>query len=441
MIFRAQIKTFLSHLQKRSHVPALKNAAWLLSEKTLLHGAGFIFVIVLTHYWSVAELGDYQYILAFLALLSPFSSLGLNSLVSREIVERREDIDSIVGTAIALRFMGACIGGGIFFLLSFWFIDAELKVLFFILLGVQLTHALSVIDFCFEAKVQSKISALLRAGVGIGFMLIKLVAVVQGADFSFILLITALEWTVLALAWLYVYSVYHGTLRKLTWCSLQARRYLKRCGWLMLSSIAAIIYLKIDQVMLGVMASREAVAFYSVASRLSEVWYLVPGILVASFYPALLKAKKENLVYDVKLQQLASVLCWGAVLIAISMTLVAPWLVPILFGQAYSPVTGILMIHIWASVFVFMRALFSKWLLIEDIPKYSLMTHGAGAIINLVLNAIMIPMWGAEGAAWATLISYATASYLGLFLFRETRTMGKVMTKAILTPILFFRSA
>lgn len=441
MIFRAQIKTFLSHLQQRSHLSALKNAAWLLSEKTLLHGAGFVFVIVLTRFWSVSELGDYQYILAFLALLSPFSSLGLNSLVSKELVDRREDIDSIVGTAIVLRLAGACCGAAIFAILSFWFISDELKALFFILLGVQLTHALTVIDFCFEAKVQSKVSALLRAGVGIGFMLIKLIAVVQGANFTFVLGVTALEWCVLGLAWLYAYSLYHGTLRKLTWCSQQAKRYFKRCGWLMLSSIAAIIYLKIDQVMLGVMASREAVAFYSIASRLSEVWYLVPGILVASFYPALIKAKQDNLAYEAKLQQLASVLCWGAVLIAISMTIVAPWLVPLLFGQAYTPVTGILMIHIWASVFVFMRALFSKWLLIEDIPKYSLLTHGAGAIINLILNAMMIPVWGAQGAAWATLISYATASYIGLFLFAETRAMGKVMTKAILSPMLFSRNS
>ncbi|QIR15113.1 polysaccharide biosynthesis C-terminal domain-containing protein [Shewanella aestuarii] len=117
------------------------------------------------------------------------------------------------------------------------------------------------------------------------------------------------------------------------------------------------------------------------------------------------------------------------------MTLVAPVLVPFLFGHDYLSVIAILQIHIWAGVFIFMRALFSKWLLIEDIPKYSLVTHGSGAVINLVLNILLIPSFGALGAAWATLISYSMASYLGLFISPKTRSMGILMSRSLLLPI------
>lgn len=417
----------------------LNNASWLLLEKGLLLGSGFLFTIVLTRYWSVSELGDYQYLLALVALLVPFSNLGLNSLVSRELVTRAEHVDVIMGTALMLRLLGALLGGATFSLLSFWLVSPSLQPLFFVLLFAQLSHAFGVFDYYFEAKVQSKVSAILRTCVGLSFMSIKLLCVVRGADLSTVLLLTVVEWIVLGLMWLLVYQLYHNHLNALSWCSVQARRYLSRCGWLILSSIAAIVYLKIDQVMLGTLHSSESVAFYSLASRLSEVWYLVPGIVVASFYPSLIRAKDQNEDYQGSLQRLSDALCWAAIIIAILMSVIAPVLVPLLFGDTYLPVVAILQIHIWAGVFIFMRALFSKWLLIEDIPKYSLVTHGSGAIINLLLNSLLIPEHGALGAAWATLASYAMASYLGLFLFPKTRCMGMLMTNSLLAPIRRFR--
>ncbi|ABV37590.1 polysaccharide biosynthesis protein [Shewanella sediminis HAW-EB3] len=417
----------------------LNNASWLLLEKGLLLGSGFLFTIVLTRYWSVSELGDYQYLLALVALLVPFSNLGLNSLVSRELVTRAEHTDVIMGTAVVLRLLGALLGGVIFSLLSIWLVAPTLQPLFFVLLFAQLSHAFGVFDYYFEAKVQSRVSAILRTCVGLSFMAVKLSCVVQGADLYTVLLLTVVEWVVLSLMWLLVYQLYHKRLKEMSWCSAQARRYLSRCGWLILSSIAAIVYLKIDQVMLGSLHSSESVAFYSLASRLSEVWYLVPGIVVASFYPSLIKAKEQNEDYQGSLQRLSDSLCWAAITIAILMSVIAPVLVPLLFGDTYLPVVAILQIHIWAGVFIFMRALFSKWLLIEDLPKYSLVTHGSGAIINLLLNSLLIPEHGALGAAWATLASYAVASYLGLFIFPKTRCMGVLMTYSLLAPVCRFR--
>ncbi|WP_394146925.1 flippase [Shewanella atlantica] len=413
----------------------MKNAAWLLVEKGLLLGSGFVFTIALTRYWSVTQLGEYQYLLALIALLVPFSNLGLNSLVSRELVTRSENTDTIMGTAIALRLLGALFGAILFVILSFWLVPPELRPLFFVLLFAQLTHALGVIDYYFEAKVQSRVSAFLRTCVGLIFMLIKLGLVMRGAGYYTVLMVTVFEWLALGLMWLLVYRLYHKRLKQLAWCCVQAKHYLSRCGWLILSSIAAIVYLKIDQVMLGTMHSSESVAFYSLASRLSEVWYLVPGILVASFYPALIQAKQQQKGYHAKLQRLCDYLCWVAIIIALVMTLLAPVLVPLLFGDTYYSVIPVLQIHIWAGVFIFMRALLSKWLLIEDIPKYSLVTHGSGAVINLLLNILLIPNYGAVGAAWATLVSYAMASYVGLFIFPKTRCMGMLMTRSLVLPL------
>ena len=75
---------------------------------------------------------------------------------------------------------------------------------------------------------------------------------------------------------------------------------------------------------------------------------------------------------------------------------------------------NILSIHIFATLFIFQRAILSKWLIIESYYKFSLMSHGAGAISNIILNLLLIPTYGGIGAALATLFSYMIASFLSL---------------------------
>ena len=95
----------------------------------------------------------------------------------------------------------------------------------------------------------------------------------------------------------------------------------------------------------------------------------------------------------------------------------------------YSEAATLLAIHIWASIFIFMRSVFSKWIVAEDLLRFSLITHGAGAVIVFVINSLLIPAMGGMGAAIATLISYAMASCC-LALFPNTRIMFYMMSLA-----------
>jgi O-antigen/teichoic acid export membrane protein len=82
-----------------------------------------------------------------------------------------------------------------------------------------------------------------------------------------------------------------------------------------------------------------------------------------------------------------------------------------------------------------MRAAFSKWILIEDALMFSLITQGFGALANVGLNLLLIPQYGGYGAAVATLISYAVASYFSLFFYKKSRPVFWMMSKAMLSPV------
>lgn len=130
-----------------------------------------------------------------------------------------------------------------------------------------------------------------------------------------------------------------------------------------------------------------------------------------------------------------NVLFFMAFIVSLITTIVGPRLILFLYGEPYHRTGYILIIHVWAGIFIFMRGLFSKWLLIENMLSYSLFTHGLGAIVNIILNIILIKLYAGYGAACATLVSYAVASYFSLFCFPKTRKIAYIMTKSMLLPI------
>jgi O-antigen/teichoic acid export membrane protein len=187
--------------------------------------------------------------------------------------------------------------------------------------------------------------------------------------------------------------------------------------------------------MLGQMVGREEVGIYSVAVRLSEVWYFFATAVVVSVFPSLLKQRSDNpSLYSKRLQQVCDLLFVSALVSAICVAFLSPVLIPFVFGEAYKGSAVLLSIHIWAGLFVFMRALVSKWLIAEHLLKFSLLSHGLGALVNIVGNYLLIPSFGGLGAAYATVLSYAIASYVTFWLHPTTFPIAKIMTRSLLLP-------
>src|SRR5690606_36962254 len=77
----------------------------------------------------------------------------------------------------------------------------------------------------------------------------------------------------------------------------------------------------------------------------------------------------------------------------------------------------------------------------ENALMFSLITQGLGALFNIGLNFLLIPRHGAEGAAMATVISYAIASYGALLLHPKTRPVFFMMTRSLFSTFRYAYSA
>lgn len=430
----------------KSRNEAFYNSLWLLSERVITILFTFTVGIFLARYLGPNDFGVYNYLISIITLLSPLTALGLNAVVVRDLVDaQREDHDDtnvILGTSCVLRFFGGLFACASLLFVDIYFNISQNNTLWLVLLAsANIFSCFQVVDFWLQSKVNSKYSAILRLSIFITSSLVKLISIIFfSCGLKTILIIQTFE--VLASGVLYVplYKYLKGKIFNWSYNKNKAKTLMSKSWWLILSGVAEVLYLKIDQIMFGMINGYSTVATYAVAARLSEAWYFFPTIITASFFPLLILAKKESEEkYKHTLLDLSRKLFFCALIISIFITIIAHTAINILYGEAYAESATILIIHIWASLFVFMRAVLSKWLVIENMLPFSLVTHISGAIVNIILNLILIPKMGGIGSAIATVISYSISSYFSLFIFKRTRVMGWIMTKAIFTCFLIFR--
>ncbi len=431
---RSRISQTYRRLQKY-----LNNSYWLLAERVVGLGLAFVGTIIVARYLGPEDFGLLAYALSLAALFGAAGHMGLHGLVVREIVKLPEDRAATLGTTAILKLLGMGAGYAVLVVYAWLYEGPDTPQFFLIVIAglALLFQPLDVINNWFEAFVQARYAVMARISsqvLGTGF---KLGLVFAGAGLVYFALVHLLQAVLVALFLLIIFYL-KAAIKPSQWVFRRDRaKDLLRQGWLIyLGSIFAVVYLKVDLVMLRWLADTAEVGQYAVAAQLSEAWYFIPSAIVASFFPKLiaLREQDERLFYH-RLQQLFDVLFMMALVVAVAVTLVAPWLVLFLFGSDYAASASILTIHIWAALFIFMRAAFSKWILIENALYFSLFTQGLGAAANVLLNYILIPLHGGAGAAYATLISYAIASFIALLFYRRTRVVFWQMARAMLAPI------
>jgi len=202
----------------------------------------------------------------------------------------------------------------------------------------------------------------------------------------------------------------------------KAKKLLKDAWPLIFAGMVVSVYMKIDQIMIKEMLNAKAVGIYAAAVKLCEAWYFIPAAVMASLFPAVIEArKKSESLYEDRIQKLYDLMVWGTILIALPIALLADWLTMTLYGEVFFDAANVLRIYIWSSLFVSLGIASSKWLVAENLQRYSFYFTSLGAIINILCNLLMIPIYGIKGAAFATIISYSVASYFCLGFFKKTR--------------------
>jgi len=400
--------------------------SWLFFDKALRMGVGLFVGVWIARYLGPEQYGLLNYAMAFVALFGAFSTLGLQGIVVRDLVKEPEDTNSTLGTAFILQLAGAAVTVALIVVAIGWMRpDDDLTKLMVAILGAALIFRSSaVVKYWFESQVQSRYVVWVENGIFLFMAAIKIGLILSKASLIAFVWVVLVEAIIVAIG---LFAIYIRRTKALyQWsASLSRAKNLLRDSWpLILSGIAVAIYMRIDQIMLGEMIGPEAVGVYSAALRISEVWNMVPMVIVASLFPTIIETKKNNqALYIKRIQQLFNLMVVISFSIALVITMSGDWLINFLFGQRYTEAASVLVIHIWTGLFVFLGVASGRWYILEGLQRLAFYRTALGAIVNIIMNIFLIPKYGVVGAAWATVMANASAAYIFDLSNPKTRVM------------------
>ncbi len=429
-------------LAKPGFQRAATNLGWLLAERAVRFLLGVVVGFIVARHLGPSRLGELSYCTAIVTLAGGVAALGLDAVVKRDLLAAPADTAGLLASSAVLRLFAGLAAFGVLAALGLaGRLGSGEEPRLLVILGLTLfSPALLVPDLWLQTHLQAKRSVVaqtvaLAAGAALRIYLVRTDAPL--AAFAGVVVLEA------ALAAAGIALLARGAGLRFAWRAAQpaVMRRLAAEAWpLMFAGLAVVVYMKIDEVMLRHLAGPAAVGIYSAASRLTEIWYFLPLALASSLLPALWRARARGAAdYRARLQHYYDLNAAVAYALSIPLALAAGVIVRAAYGEAFAAAGPIVAVHIWSSVFVFLGVARGQWLVNEGLQRFYLAATLAGAALNIGLNFLVIPRWGPLGAAAATVVSQALASWLSSFGLAAVRETGWMQTRALLVPVLGWR--
>ncbi|MGO8975298.1 MAG: flippase [Steroidobacteraceae bacterium] len=411
----------------------LHNTAWLMVDRIVRMGLGLLVSVWIARYLGLTQYGILSFAISFVALFGTMSTLGLDSIVVRHLVTGGADSNEILGTAFVLRLLGGMLApllaiGSIHFMEP----NDPITVLLVNVLSVGLIfQAFDTIDVYFQAQVQSKVTVWAKNAAFLAASGIRVFLVYAKAPLWTFAVAQVTELALGALALTAMYRWRGG--RVSIWRARRSRaiQLLQQSWPVILTGMAIMVYLRIDMVMLKFMQGDAAVGLYATATRISEVWYFIPVAIVSSVSPAIIRAKDNPIIYYERIGKLFSLMSLIALVIGSGVALSSHWIIHTLYTEAFRGAAPVLAVHVWASLFVFLGVAQGPWDVSQNLLKLGFYRTLAGAVVNVLLNLVLIPKYSAMGAAIATVISYATAGVLANAFDSRTRPIFVLQLRSV----------
>lgn len=400
----------------------IENIGWLFFDKFLRMGIGLFVGVWVARYLGPEQFGALNYSIAFVALFGSFATFGLDSIVVRDLVKNPQLSREILGSTLILRLLGgiATILCSSIVILVVRRGDTQMLWLVFASASTIFLQAFDTIDLHFQAKLLSKYTVWAKNGAFVFMALVRVVLVLQKAPLLAFAFVSTIEAGLAAAGMFWIHQRTCG--RLLDWRPAYAlMKLLLGESWpLILSSAASILNMRIGQVLLGGILNDSVVGNYSAAVRISEIWLMVPGVIGASIFPSLIATKERNeLQYRRRLKQIFLYMSAVVLPFALVISLGADWFVHLLYGDKYAGAGTYLAIHIWSGVPYLTCFAFSQMYYIEKMTKIAFYVSLVAAALNLIWSIVLIPRYGGNGTAFASLLTAFGANFFGLYILNR----------------------
>lgn len=424
----------------------IRNIYWSLIGKVVNLLAALLVGIFVARYLGPKQYGLMNYVVSFVSLFLILATFGFDNIEIREEAKNTEEKDCIIGTTFLIRLILSIITITIISVAAY---INETDCYTFILI---LVYSISVLITPFNV-IRNHFTALVQneyiVKVGIFSTLIscaiKVILLFHHASLIWFVISLVFDTFVLALGYCYTYNKKIGKIRNWKFQTKWAKLMLKQSFPLLLSGAAAMIFLQIDQVMIGNMIDKPTVGYFSVASKFVEVSIYLPTIIIQTISPVLIRIKKENFTkYKEKAQYYMDIITWASFFTSIIICCISYYLVDFTFGDAYLPAVIPLQILSFKLIGVSLNIVSGQILIIDEKQKYFVIRSLCGCIVCVLFNYLCIPHYGISGVALVAIATQFAAGYIIHAFIPSYRYVFKMQTKTLLygwkSSVLFISS-
>lgn len=408
------------HIAKITQGPVAKGAMGILSLRIVNTGLGFLTSLVLSRKLGAANYGAYTYAITLVSLLAVPAVLGLDSLIIRELATHQVRsqwglMRGILRLSNMLAFLMACVLAGstalgIWVFARDW--DPQMAMAVWIALIALPVFALTRLRQAALRGLHRATASLFPELIVHRVVLVLLIGAVlfYRKEYLNSSLVVALYGAAAVVAFLVGARLLANAMpgaAKDAEPEYQTRQWRNSALSFVMISGMVVVNSYTDILMLGAMKGSGAAGIYSVANAYVQfivfIYLAVNTPLyprVAAFYAANeferlreLVSKAARIVFFISLPISLLVVMFGYRLL-------------LLFGPDFVQGETALAILIGGTLIAFgIGRLAGIMLTVAGHERYTASAVGVGALLNVVLNAILIPEWGMSGAAVATSIS------------------------------------
>ncbi len=416
------VEKLKSLCQNEGFIKYFKNTSWLFAEKVVRMMVGLFVGIWVARYLGPERFGLLSYAQSFVGLFTAFATLGLNGIVVRELVKDQSKRDILLGTTFRLKIIGA-ITVLLFLAIAINFTDNDrfANLLVFIIASATIFQTFNVVDLFLQSKVISKYAVYSNVISLLITSIIKVVLILYEAPLIYFAFVILIDSIILAIGYLYFYRILKLSIRDWKYQNSLAKLLLRDSWPLMISAFMISIYQQLDQIMLKNMINAKEVGLYAAATKINALFYFIPTAILSSISPAIVSAKlKSEKLYLERLQSVYDFFSLYSYLVIIGVLFFTDFVINIMYGADYQRSSILLKIIVFSNIFSLLGATSSMWFINSGF-EYKIMHRNLfGVFFNIVGNILLIPHYGAVGAALTTILAQFSANFVFDLFDRKT---------------------
>lgn len=415
----------------------VKNAFWIIGGKVIQSVIRLVIGMLTARYLGPANYGIINYAAALVAFVVPLMQLGLRSTIVNELIEKPEKEGETLGTALCM-----CMCSGILSILGITaFVSVADKgdyttIIVCVLYSISLLfEALEMIQYWFQSKLMSKYVSVVALCSYVAVSLYKVYLLVTDKSVYWFSVSQSLDFLIISVSLIIIYNKIGS--QKLTVSLERAKEMFSVSKYYIVSGMMVTVFAHTDSIMIKLMLGPSQAGYYAAAVSCAGMIGFVFGGIIDSVRPTILSAKKNNTAdYESRLIQLYSVIIYFSLMVSLFICVLSKIIVGILYGQAYSSAASALKIVVWYTTFSYMGSVRNIWIIAEKKQQYMWIINLFGATVNIVLNLIMIPIWGTCGAAAASVATQIFTNVGVCWLIKPLRYNLNIVRSSLDTGII-----